>query len=132
MVGVNTTGLEAGCNFATPINVAKKFLDNAVKNITRDRATMEDLGLTMKEKKLHPNLAKKLKINPQVTEGLLVLQVEYLSPSFIAGIIPGDFIMQVDGMNVRNIFEFVRCFRVGKGIIKIKIIRNHGIIVIIV
>jgi len=132
VVGINTMGLESGCNFAIPINVAKKFLDNAVKNITRDRATMEDLGLTMKEKKLHPNLAKKLKIDPQVTEGLLVLQVEYLSPSFIAGILPGDFIMQVDGMNVRNIFEFVRCFWAGKGNMKIKMIRDHDIIYITV
>ena len=49
------------CN---PINVAKKFLDNAVKNITRDRATMEDLGFTMKEKNLNLNLAKFLKIGP--------------------------------------------------------------------
>ena len=64
-MGVNTTGLEAGCNFATPINVAKKFLDNAVKNITRDRASMEDLGFTMKEKNLNLNLAKFLKIGPR-------------------------------------------------------------------
>ena len=49
------------CN---PINVAKKFLDNAVKNITRDRATMEDLGFTMKEKNPNLNLAKFLKIGP--------------------------------------------------------------------
>ena len=41
-MGVNTTGLESRCNFSTPINVAKKFLDNAIKNVTRDRPTMED------------------------------------------------------------------------------------------
>jgi len=128
VVGINTMGLESGCNFAIPINRAKKYLNDVAKNITRDRGTMQDLGLTLKEKKISPNLARILNTEIQMTEGLLVLFVEFLSPSYIAGILPGDIILQVDGEVVSNIFEFVRCFWAGKGNMKMKIIRNYDII----
>ncbi|MGD9159220.1 MAG: DegQ family serine endoprotease [Desulfobacteraceae bacterium] len=65
---------------------------------------MEDLGLELET--LTPENARDYRLS--TTEGLLVLQVEYNSPAYEAGLRQGDIILEVDRERIKTVGEFNR------------------------
>ena len=65
---------------------------------------MESIGLELET--LTPENAQDYRLS--TTEGLLVLQVEYNSPAFEAGLRQGDIILEVDREKIKTVGEFNR------------------------
>ena len=63
-----------------------------------------DLGMDLET--LTPENARRYRLS--TTEGLLVLQVEYNSPAFDAGLKEGDIILEVDREKVKTVNDFNR------------------------
>jgi HtrA serine peptidase 2 len=134
VVGINSMSVGPGCSFAIPINVAKKFLKDAVDGVFRDRANMQNMGVALLE--LNPMLVVQLKmqgvLHERVTHGLMVVRVVMGSPAYIAGIRPGDIIFQMDGRDLTRMLDFVAAFWGGKGNIKMRVIRGDSEVIITV
>ena len=62
-----------------------------------------NLGMTLKE--LTPELAGNLGLSE--TSGLVVVQVESSSPAAEAGIRPGDIILELDQVPMKNLEQFI-------------------------
>lgn len=108
VIGINTwiaspTGGSVGLGFAIPINNIKGAIDDFINhkqiqygwlgvsllNITSDKANAKELGLEGKK-------------------GAFVAQVFKGGPAYKAGILPGDFITAIGGVEVKSQDELVR------------------------
>jgi serine protease Do len=84
VVGINTFIRDDANNigFAIPSNVAKEVSDKLMKT---GQIAHPYIGITMKDQHLNPGA------------GVEVAEVKFRSPAAMAGILPGDIIMVVDG-----------------------------------
>jgi len=84
----------------------KKSLQVEVEELKEEAPVVSEakpkLGLTLKE--ITPELAKNFRLSE--TSGLVVVQVEDNTPAAEAGMSPGDIILEVDQVPVRNLEEF--------------------------
>lgn len=126
LVGINTaiysqTGDFAGYGFAVPISIAGKVVADIKEYGAVQRAVLgvmiQDIAVT---KEREPEKTKDLKIN----EGVYVAEFAEMSPAKQAGILAGDVITAINGVNVRNVSELqeqVSRFRPGDKVsVKVK------------
>lgn len=101
VIGINTaiisgnTGGNVGIGFATPINVARKILDDLKENGTVTRGW---LGVMVQE--ITPELASTFGLKDN--DGALVGNVVPNSPAFHGGIKRGDVIVKFDNSDVKE------------------------------
>jgi serine protease Do len=110
VIGINTwiasdTGVSMGIGFAIPINNVKKVMNDFV-----DKGRVEygwlGVGIDDPVPQIFPGVADDLKI--QGKKGALVVSVFKDSPADKDGILPGDFIIKVDGKNVTDANQLTR------------------------
>ncbi len=106
VIGINawiasSTGGSQGLGFSIPVNNVKKAIDDFISGgkikygwlgvslVDADKATLADLGITGKS-------------------GALASQVFIGSPAEKGGMIAGDFVISLDGKNVKTVSQLVR------------------------
>ena len=100
VIGINTaifsqSGGYMGIGFAIPINMAKKIMDQLIKN---GRVTRGYLGIYIQN--LTPDLAESF--NLKQNEGVLVTEVGEGSPADKAGLMQGDIILEMNGQKMSS------------------------------
>lgn len=124
LVGINTaiastTGSYSGYGFAVPSNMVSKVVEDLLKYGTVQRGL---LGITIRS--VTSSLAKEKDLN--LATGVYVDSVSENSGARIAGILPGDVIIEVDGNTVQTspeLMELVARKRPGD-VVNLKINRN--------
>jgi len=101
LIGINTaiaspTGAYAGYAFAVPANIVRKVVEDLVEFGKVQRAFIGILDMTS----MNSFLADEYDLN--VTEGVLIKGMEKDKGAAKAGIRPGDVIVSVDGVKVKN------------------------------
>ncbi|MEO5896678.1 MAG: trypsin-like peptidase domain-containing protein [Vicinamibacterales bacterium] len=107
LIGINSaiyseTGGYQGVGLAVPSNVARKILDELVKNGTVRRGTL--VGLQLQE--MTTDYAEQL--GAPDTKGVLVMSINPRAPAAAAGLRPGDVIVGVNGTTLDNASHFIR------------------------
>jgi len=109
VIGINTwiaapTGGNVGLGFAIPINNAKKPIDDF---ITKGKVEYGWLGVMPDDiiasdpsNDNYPGLAKDLKVDG--LKGAMVVNVYKGSPAEKAGMLPGDYLVKVNGVDIKN------------------------------
>ena len=103
VIGINSaiisrTGGNEGIGFTIPSNMAKRIMTQL---IDKGKVTRGYLGVMIQD--VDENLAKSFKLPG--TEGALVSQVADGTPAAKAGLKAGDFIVAVNGKDVKNVNE---------------------------
>ena len=106
VVGINTwiaspTGTSVGLGFSIPINNAKKAIDDF---ISKKQVEYGWLGVSLRE--LDKASAEDLGVD--VKKGAFVAHVFNGSPAAKAGFLPGDFVVSVQGADVKGQADVVR------------------------
>lgn len=106
VVGINTwiaspTGGSIGLGFAVPINNAKKAIDDF---ISKGSVEYGWLGVSLRE--LDKASAEELGVDPK--KGAFVAHVFEGSPAAKGGFLPGDFVMRIDGRDLKGQDDLVR------------------------
>ncbi len=106
VIGINTwiasqTGGSIGLGFAIPINVAKRAVEGL---ITDGRVSYGWLGITTGD--AGAAVREAMKLPP--AQGAFVHNVFRGSPAHEAGLLPGDFILEIDGRRVESSSDLVR------------------------
>jgi len=105
LMGINTaiysrTGGNMGIGFAIPISTAKLVLEGIVNE---GRVTRGWIGVEPND--LSPELAQTFGV--RVTQGVLITGVLQGGPAALAGIRPGDVIVQVAGQPTHNVAQLL-------------------------
>ncbi len=124
VIGINTaiftrTGGYQGIGFAIPVNMAKSVLRDLIE---KGKVTRGWLGVVIQN--LDPSLAKQFDVD--VTEGVLISDVQDDSPAKEAGFERGDIVIEYDGRKIADINELrnkVAQTEVGKKT-KVKVLRG--------
>jgi len=103
LIGINTaiatrTGTFSGIGFAIPINMAKRVMEDLIKN---GRVIRGWLGILIQN--VDESLAEAMKLD--TAEGALVSQVVKDGPAAKAGLKRGDVIVELDGRKVKDTLE---------------------------
>jgi Do/DeqQ family serine protease len=106
VIGINTwiaspTGTSVGLGFSIPINNAKKAIDDF---INKNQIEYGWLGVSLRE--LDKASADDLGVDPK--KGAFVAHVFNGSPAAKAGIVPGDFIVSIQGSDAKGQSDVVR------------------------
>ncbi|XP_051241540.1 serine protease HTRA2, mitochondrial [Dicentrarchus labrax] len=108
VIGINTMKVTAGISFAIPSDRLRLFLDQAAKKKQSwfGGAEMKRryIGVTMLT--LTPSIIAELKLRdpsfPDVTHGILIHRVIMGSPANRAGVLPGDIVVELNGVKVHT------------------------------
>jgi serine protease Do len=110
VIGINSwiaapTGGSVGLGFAIPINNAKKTINDL---ITKKKVEYGFLGVQPTDPTVdsYPGVAKDLKI--ENVKGALVVNVYKGQPGEKAGILPGDYITKVNGVDIANTSKLIQ------------------------
>lgn len=106
VVGINTwiassSGGSQGLGFSIPINNVKKAIDDFINN-----GVLQYGWLGVQLIQVDKDFLASLKI--ENTEGALAAQVFLGSPADKAGIMPGDFIIELNGKHIKSVDNLVR------------------------
>ncbi len=112
---------EIGINFGIPIDVVKESFEQIIKN---GRVIRNWFGAEL----LQLNRAGYMQVDPGIEfgTGLLVNRIEVGSPSSEAGLVPGDYLIEFDGVVIKDMVQLRKIFLelpIGKEVI-VKILRN--------
>ncbi|ODN06172.1 Serine protease HTRA2, mitochondrial [Orchesella cincta] len=104
-IGINSMKVMPGISFAIPIDHAKKFLQRielrkATGKITGSRRYMGVTILTITDQ-IRMELEAKSGVTG-IRHGVVVWQVVVGSPSYLAGIKPGDIITNINGLQITS------------------------------
>jgi serine protease Do len=107
LVGINTgiyseSGGYQGIGFAVPSNLARKVVDDLMKYGEVHRGSIGYIGI----EKLTPQLAEE--VGAPSTNGAVVSQMSRGSEAYVAGIRPGDVIVQFNGQPIADPSQFSR------------------------
>jgi serine protease Do len=124
VVGINTaiatgTGYYAGYGFAIPIKLAKKIMNDLMKQGYVTRAW---LGIAMKD--VNERIAERY--NMDRPKGVLIAQVIEDSPAEKAGLKSLDIILSIDGkeMNHSNEIQSTIAYKNPNDVVELKILRD--------
>ena len=103
VVGINTaistrTGYYIGYGLAVPINLAHEVVDDL---LIHGRIVRGHLGVTM-ESEMTPALVRKHDLNMERPQGVYLRQVQPNSPAERGGLLGGDVILSIDGIEVNH------------------------------
>ncbi len=106
VIGINTwiassSGGSQGLGFSIPINNVKKAIDDFINNGVLQYGWL-GVQLIQVDKDFLASL------NIEGTEGALAAQVFLGSPADKAGIMPGDFIVELNGKHIKSVDNLVR------------------------
>uniref|UniRef100_A0A4W3GDW2 Serine protease HTRA2, mitochondrial-like n=1 Tax=Callorhinchus milii TaxID=7868 RepID=A0A4W3GDW2_CALMI len=110
VIGVNTMKVTAGISFAIPSDRLREFLTLSQQRksksecrVRRDRVRFPHTHLRLRDSRF-----------PDVTHGVLIHKVIRGSPAHLAGLKPGDVLLEINGRTVRtaeNVYNAVRSER---------------------
>ncbi|XP_029349502.1 serine protease HTRA2, mitochondrial isoform X1 [Echeneis naucrates] len=117
VIGINTMKVTAGISFAIPSDRLRTFLDQSAKRKSswfRESETKRRyIGVMMLT--LTPSIIAELKMRdpsfPDVTHGILIHRVIMGSPANRAGMLPGDIVVQINGVKVNSSEEIYQAVR---------------------
>ncbi|KAM6969685.1 serine protease HTRA2, mitochondrial-like [Tautogolabrus adspersus] len=117
VIGINTMKVTAGISFAIPSDRLRLFLDNAAKKKTswfgESQTKRRYIGVTMLT--LTQSIIAELKLRdpsfPDVTHGILIHKVIMGSPANRAGMLPGDIVLEINGVKVNTSEEIYQTVR---------------------
>ncbi|MEI6387526.1 MAG: Do family serine endopeptidase [Spirochaetota bacterium] len=106
VIGMNTwiaspTGTSVGLGFSIPINNAKKAIDDF---ISKKQVEYGWLGVSLRE----PDKATADDLGVDPKKGAFVAHVFNASPAAKAGLLPGDFIVKIEGRDAKGQSDVVR------------------------
>ena len=106
LVGINTwiattTGVSIGLGFSIPVNNIKASIEDLIRN---GSVLYGWLGVTVSS--VDSELSEQLGLKKST--GTLVYNVYEDSPAWSAGLMPGDFIYKVNGINITDYKQFTR------------------------
>jgi len=104
LVGINTwiasqSGGSVGIGFAIPVNIVKKAIDDFIDN---GRIEYGWLGVSIADLSEGPYQTMAADLNIGDRKGSLVLNLFVGSPAEKSGVLPGDYILEVDGNPIEN------------------------------
>ena len=113
LVGINTaiatpTGVYAGYSFAIPSNLMKSI----VQDIIETGGDIYRVNLGVGGYDVDQSLQQEYEL--KVGEGFYVADVEKRSSAMMAGILPGDVIVKIDGKNVSNFEDITEILKFSK------------------
>ncbi|KAI3367706.1 hypothetical protein L3Q82_026548 [Scortum barcoo] len=117
VIGINTMKVTAGISFAIPSDRLRLFLDQAEKKRNSWSGESETkrryIGVMMLT--LTPGIIAELKLRdpsfPDVTHGILIHRVIMGSPANRAGMLPGDIVVAINGVEVHSSEEIYQAVR---------------------
>ncbi|KAF1374848.1 hypothetical protein PFLUV_G00233330 [Perca fluviatilis] len=117
VIGINTMKVTAGISFAIPSDRLRLFLDQAAKKKStwfgESKTKQRYIGVMMLT--LTPSIIAELKLRdssfPDVTHGILIHRVIMGSPANRAGMIPGDIVLEINGVKVKTSEEIYQAVR---------------------
>ncbi|MED6237877.1 Serine protease htra2, mitochondrial [Ataeniobius toweri] len=117
VIGINTMKVTAGISFAIPSDRVKLFLNQAEKRKTSrfdDSGTRPRyIGVMMLT--LTPSIIAELQMRdpsfPSVTHGILIHRVITGSPASRSGLLPGDIVVEINGVKVNTSEEIYKAVR---------------------
>lgn len=106
VIGINTwiassSGGSQGLGFAIPINNIKSTIDSFIK---KGKVVYGWMGVSLLE--ISDEFKKELDVKG--TEGAFAAEVFTDSPAFKAGVMPGDYIVELNGKKVKSVNQLVR------------------------
>ncbi|XP_015234713.1 PREDICTED: serine protease HTRA2, mitochondrial-like [Cyprinodon variegatus] len=122
VIGINTMKVTAGISFAIPSDRVKLFLDQASR---RKTSRLDDSGtrpryIGVMMLTLTPSIIAELKMRdqsfPSVSHGILIHRVITGSPASRAGMLPGDIVLKINGVEVKTSEEIYKAVRSCKSI----------------
>ncbi|KAM4724616.1 serine protease HTRA2, mitochondrial-like [Anableps anableps] len=124
VIGINTMKVTAGISFAIPSDRVKLFLDQAAKRKILSRSqrsrSLDDSGtrpryIGVMMLTLTPSIIAELKMRdpsfPSVRHGILIHRVITGSPASRAGMLPGDIVLEINGVKVNTSEEIYKAVR---------------------
>ena len=126
VLGVNSVKITSaeGIGFAVPINILKPIIEKLENDGEFKAAT---LGIFAYDKSMIPYINQELGTNYSLNNGVYVESVIRNSPADNAGIVKGDIILEIDGIEL-NKMSTLRQYIYGKNIgdkVRIKYLRNR-------
>ncbi|XP_027856848.1 serine protease HTRA2, mitochondrial [Xiphophorus couchianus] len=117
VIGINTMKVTAGISFAIPSDRVKLFLNQAAKKKTSKVGDLSVkpryIGVMMLT--LTPSIIAELKMRdssfPNVNHGILIHKVIPSSPASRAGMLPGDIVLEINGVMVNTSEEIYKAVR---------------------
>ncbi|XP_035023412.1 serine protease HTRA2, mitochondrial [Hippoglossus stenolepis] len=117
VIGINTMKVTAGISFAIPSDHLRGFLDKAAKRKSSRSGESDTkrryIGVMMLT--LTPSIITELKLRdpsfPDVTHGILIHRVIMGSPANRAGMLPGDVVVEINGVKVNTSEEIYQAVR---------------------
>ncbi|XP_065222692.1 serine protease HTRA2, mitochondrial-like [Planococcus citri] len=108
VVGINSMKVSAGISFAIPIDCARQFLKRGEARRSKGIITPPSkryLGITMLT--LNADTLRALQIRnhhvpAEITRGALVWKVVIGSPAYRGGLVPGDIVVEINGLPVES------------------------------
>lgn len=117
VIGINTMKVTAGISFAIPSDRLQLFLDQAQKKKSswfgESETKRRYIGVMMLT--LTPSIIAELKLRdpsfPDVSHGILIHRVIMGSPAYRAGMLPGDIVVEINGVKVHTSEEIYQAVR---------------------
>lgn len=115
VIGINTMKVTAGISFAIPSDRLRLFLDQAAKKKSSwfGETKRRYIGVMMLT--LTPSIIAELKLRdpsfPDVSHGILIHKVIFGSPASRAGMLPGDIVVEINGVKVNTSEEIYQAVR---------------------
>uniref|UniRef100_A0A1A8EPB6 Serine protease HTRA2, mitochondrial n=1 Tax=Nothobranchius korthausae TaxID=1143690 RepID=A0A1A8EPB6_9TELE len=133
VIGINTMKVTAGISFAIPSDHVKVFLENAAKKKTswfsKSGSKPRYIGVMMLT--LTQSIIDQLKTRdpsfPNVTHGVLIHRVITGSPASRAGMLPGDIVVEINGVKVFSAEEIYKAIRSNSNI-AVMVMRGNNLI----
>ncbi|XP_013869376.1 serine protease HTRA2, mitochondrial [Austrofundulus limnaeus] len=134
VIGINTMKVTAGISFAIPSDRVKQFLDQASKRKTswfsESGTKPRYIGVMMLT--LTPSIIDELKMRdpsfPNVTHGVLIHRVISGSPASRAGVLPGDVVVEINGVKVKTSEEIYKAIRSSSSSISLLVQRANELL----
>jgi len=127
LIGINTaiatpTGVFAGYSFAIPSNIVKKVVKDIIENGGDiDRAT--NLGIGGYD--ITEELVKEFNLKLKEPRGFYIEEVDKKSAAQLAGILPGDVIVEVNKIRISNYEDIEKTLKLKKVGDKIEVRLNR-------
>nr|XP_054597589.1 serine protease HTRA2, mitochondrial isoform X2 [Nothobranchius furzeri] len=133
VIGINTMKVTAGISFAIPSDHVKVFLEKAAKRKTswfgESGSKPRYIGVMMLT--LTQSIIAQLKTRdpsfPNVTHGVLIHSVITGSPASRAGMLPGDIVVEINGVKVFSAEEIYKAIRSNSNI-AVMVMRGNNLI----
>lgn len=133
VIGINTMKVTAGISFAIPSDRLRLFLDQAAKRKSSRSDEPETkrryIGVMMLT--LTPRIIAELKLRdpsfPDVMHGILIHRVILGSPADNAGMLPGDIVVEINGVKANTSEEIYQAVRNGNKLTMV-VQREHKLV----